>query len=71
MRGWALINVYAEFMESSRGGDGAGAVSDYCRCCESLPDCKIVFHIHVVTPAWVIDNRISGLRGINFYRLPV
>ena len=45
---------------------GAGAVSDYCRCCGSLPDCKIVLHAHGVALAWVIDNRIGGLRGINF-----
>ena len=52
-------------MESVREGE-AGAVSDYYRCCESLPDCKIVFRIHVVALAWIIDNRISGLRGIRF-----
>ena len=65
------FNVYAEFVESGREGDGAGAGSDYCRCCESLPVCKIVLLIHVVAVAWVIDNRIGGLRGINFCGLPV
>ena len=62
-----------EFVESGHEEDGAEIVSDYCICCESLPDSKIVFHthVHVVALAWVIDNRLSGLRGINFYGLPL
>ena len=68
MRGWVLINVYVEFEE-----EGAEIVLDYCICCECLSDSKIVFyiHVHVVALALVINNRLSGLRGINFYGLPL